>query len=86
MSYREREEYLKVISQRDAIDRANIKIKEAMKTQYPGLLCRWDKVNEAIGGCWHFKEITFIAGPSGSGKSFILNLLREDFAGDTAVG
>jgi replicative DNA helicase len=82
MSYNEKEEYLKVISQRDAIIKANAKIKEAMETQYPGLLCRWDKVNEIVGGCWHFKEITFIAGPSGAGKSFILNSIREDFAGE----
>jgi len=82
MSYKETGQYLKVISQREAIQRANAKIKDAMETTYSGLRCRWDKVNEAIGGCWHFKEITFIAGPSGSGKSFILNMIREDFAGE----
>jgi len=82
MSYNQNDNSLKIISQTEAIERANAKIKEAMDTQYPGLLCRWDKVNMALGGCFHFRENTFIAGPSGSGKSFILNMLREDFASE----
>jgi len=82
MSYSKDSDVLEIITQREAIRRANIKIREAMETEFPGLTCRWGKVNEALGGCWHFKEITFIAGPSGSGKSFILNMLREDFASE----
>jgi len=72
---------LKIISQSDAIKKANKKIYDAMHNQYPGLVSRWNKVNRALGGSFRFGEITYIVGPSGSGKSFILNMLREDFAG-----
>jgi len=73
---------LRFVSQEDAIKRANKKIYDAMITKYPGLVCRWDKVNKALGGSFRFGEITYIVGPSGSGKSFVLNMLREDFAGE----
>lgn len=73
---------LPIISQTEAIFQANKKIKEAMEETNPGLLCRWNAVNNALGGCFRFGEILYIAGPSGSGKSYILNMLREDFASD----
>ena len=81
-SFKLEEGCLPVISQSEAIEKANAKIKEAMVTKYPGLISRWSKVNEALGGSFRFKEITYIAGASGSGKSYILNMLREDFAGE----
>ena len=56
-----------------------------MEMEYSGLSCRWDLVNRAMGGAFRFNEVTFLAGPSGSGKSFILNMLREDFAGELNV-
>ena len=73
---------LKIISQEEAIKNANKKIKRSMYERYPGLLSRWPKVNRAVGGSFRFGEITYLAGASGSGKSFILNMLREDFAGE----
>jgi len=73
---------LKIISQSEAIEKANRKIKSAMTNMYPGLISRWYKVNKALGGAFRFNEITYLLGMSGSGKSFILNMLREDFAGD----
>jgi len=73
---------LPVISQTKAIYQANQKIKEAMEEQNPGLICRWDSVNRTLGGCFRFGEVTYLAGPSGTGKSYILNMLREDFVGD----
>ena len=74
-------ESLPIISQSEAIFRANDKIKKAMEEESPGLVSRWNAVNMAMGGCFKFGEITYLAGPSGSGKSYILNMLREDFAG-----
>jgi replicative DNA helicase len=50
-----------------------------MTEDYPGLLTRWSKVNASMGGCFRFNEITAIHGASGSGKSYILNMIREDF-------
>ena len=73
---------LRIISQSEAIERANKKIYYAMKNKYPGLISRWWKVNKALGGAFRFGEITYISGASGSGKSYILNMLREDFAGE----
>jgi replicative DNA helicase len=71
---------LTTISQGEAIRQANEKIKKAMLEEHPGLLSRWPKLNDAVGGCFRFGEITAINGASGSGKSFILNMLREDFS------
>ena len=72
---------LPTIPQSEAIRRANKKILSAMTNKYPGLISRWPKVNKSLGGAFRFREITYILGASGSGKSFVLNMLREDFAG-----
>ena len=73
---------LPIISQSQAIEKANRKIKRSMYERHPGLLSRWPKLNESVGGSFKFYEIIYIAGESGSGKSFFLNMLREDFASD----
>jgi hypothetical protein len=44
-----------------------------------GLLCRWNKVNRTIGKSWKSGSYV-IAGLSGSGKSYILRLLLNDFS------
>jgi replicative DNA helicase len=77
---------LPIITQREAIEQANKKIEEAMRDQFPGLISRWSAVNRAMGGAFKFNEITYLAGPSGGGKSMILNMLREDFAGKLNSG
>ena len=73
---------LPIISQKEAVERANKKIYFAMKEKYPGLISRWKRFNRALGGSFKFGEITYILGASGSGKSYVLNMLREDFAGE----
>ena len=70
---------LPILTQNQAIAQANEKIKKAMLEKHPGLLTRWPKVNASMGGCWRFGEITALHGASGSGKSYILNMIREDF-------
>lgn len=72
---------LPIISQTEAIKRANRKIKSSMYEKYPGLRSRWPKFNKAAGGVFRFGEIMYLVGMSGSGKSYVLNMLREDFAG-----
>ena len=72
---------LEIVSQSEAIARANKKIYEAMTQKHVGLSTRWPKVNEIFGGGFRFGEITYILGASGSGKSYLLNMIREDFAG-----
>lgn len=74
---------LPILTQAKAVEQANRKIRSAMLEQYPGLLCRWEKINKAVGGCFRFGEITSINGSSGSGKSYVLNMLREDFCNKT---
>lgn len=73
---------LPIITQEQAIKKANKKIYDAMTNPYPGLLSRWRKINKAVGGVFRFGEVTYIGGASGSGKSYILNMLREDFTGE----
>lgn len=68
------------MKQSTAIKQSLEKIKEHMEVLQPGLLCRWDKVNEAMGGSFQFNRIIYICGASGSGKSYVLNMLRQDFA------
>lgn len=70
---------LPILTQKEAVNQANEKIKKAMLELHPGLLTRWTKVNASMGGCWRFGEITALHGASGSGKSYILNMIREDF-------
>lgn len=44
-----------------------------------GLKCRWEKINVAMMKYFRFGNIYVLAGASGSGKSYILNMLRTDF-------
>ncbi len=73
---------LPIVSQSEAIEKANKKIKRSMYERYPGLITRWKKLNKAVGGVFRFGEITYLCGMSGSGKSYVLNMIREDFASE----
>ncbi len=44
-----------------------------------GLYSRWHKVNASVGKYFRYGRIYLIAGRSGSCKSYILNMLRNDF-------
>jgi replicative DNA helicase len=54
-------------------------IREAANTTQNGLLCRWSSVNRQLLGAWQFGNYYLLAGMSGSGKSYILNMLYRDF-------
>lgn len=56
------------------------KVKESMNEEYPGYLTRWSAMNMAAGKVFRPGQIYAIAGLSGSGKSFVVNMMREDFA------
>ena len=43
------------------------------------LKCRWPKINNILLGGWTFRNQYAICGASGSGKSYYLNLLYQDF-------
>lgn len=44
-----------------------------------GLLCRFNRLNIAMGKYFRFKQVTTIAGLSGHGKSTLLNMILADF-------
>lgn len=71
---------LKVKSRQEAIDEALHNVREAMYNEYPGLLSRWPSINRAVGKVFPFGRIYYVCGLSGSGKSYFLNMLREDLA------
>lgn len=71
---------LNVKSRTQAEKEAIEKIQESKQEEYPGLLTRWTSINNAVGKVWRFGQIVNLSGLSGSGKSFIENMIREDFA------
>jgi replicative DNA helicase len=50
-----------------------------------GLFSRWSSMNIAINKYFRFGKVVLLAGLSGSGKSFILNMLRADFASNEDI-
>jgi len=70
---------LELISYARAIDYANRKIDYYRRESSPGLICRWPAINKIVGGCFRFGEVSIICGSSGSGKSYFLNMIRDDF-------
>ncbi|PHS35676.1 MAG: hypothetical protein COA82_03435 [Alkaliphilus sp.] len=70
---------LSIIKTADAIPHAKQTILDERSGEQFGLFCRWDKLNVGILKYFRFSQVNFIAGRSGSGKSFLANMLREDF-------
>lgn len=70
---------LQVLHISQAADRAEKDIREGLEEKQAGLKCRWSKVNEALLGSWRFNNVYMLAGASGHGKSYILNMLHQDF-------
>jgi len=44
-----------------------------------GLFCRYNNINIAMSKYFRFEEFNLIAGISGAGKSYLLNILLQDF-------
>jgi len=70
---------LPIISSRQAAANALKDIEDGMSEEQVVLLCRWEKVNRGLLGGWRFCFTYIIAGLSGSGKSYFLNMIRKDF-------
>lgn len=68
---------LKPIS--EAVEDAKNLINEERSGVINGLYTRWKKINRAKFKYWRFRNVTMIAGGSGSGKSAILNMIEDDF-------
>lgn len=70
---------VKIIQTSQAIDKAKTIIYEERSGEQHGLYCRWQALNRGMLKYWRFEHTTMIAGMSGSGKSYFLNMLRQDF-------
>lgn len=68
---------IKSISQ--AVEEAKSLIQEERSGKVNGLYTRWSGINRAKFKYWRFRNVTMIAGMSGSGKSAILNMIEDDF-------
>lgn len=62
-----------------AKQRAIQNIKDAASTEQHGLLSRWPSVNKQVLGSFQFGNYYLLAGMSGAGKSYVLNMLYRDF-------
>lgn len=62
-----------------ALEKAKSDILEGLSDDQAGLKCRWDRINKALLGSWRFDNVYMLAGASGSGKSYLLNMLHQDF-------
>lgn len=63
----------------EAVEEAKSLINEERSGKINGLYTRWKKINRAKFKYWRFRNVTMIAGGSGSGKSAILNMIEDDF-------
>lgn len=75
----EKSNTLQVTHISQALDKARSDILEGLSDDQAGLRCRWERVNKALLGSWRFDNVYMLAGASGSGKSYILNMLHQDF-------
>jgi replicative DNA helicase len=70
---------LPVRNARYAVDRARQEVVDSMKGDQVVLKTRWSNVNRMLMGGLRFNNIVLLAGASGAGKSFLLNMLHRDF-------
>lgn len=70
----------------EAVEDAKSLINEERSGRVNGLYTRWTGVNRAKFKYWRFRNVTMIAGGSGSGKSAILNMLEDDFTNPAMNG
>ncbi len=63
----------------EAVEDAKSLIQEERSGIVNGLYTRWTGINRAKFKYWRFRNVTMIAGMSGSGKSAILNMIEDDF-------
>ena len=63
----------------EAVQEAKQQILRGITEEQLGLKTRWTKVNTAIPGGFQFNNNILLAGLSGHGKSYLMNMLRDDF-------
>jgi len=70
---------LQIKTAKQAIKEADKFLEEGALGKRPFLSTRWQKVNTMLLGGFHFGQTYFVAGASGHGKSFFVNMLHTDF-------
>lgn len=75
----EKPKFLPIKHIAEAVEDAKALINEERSGEINGLYTRWTKINRAKFKYWRFRNVTMIAGMSGSGKSAILNMIEDDF-------
>lgn len=70
---------LKIKTASEAVEEAKLAIAEGRTGEQLALLSRHNKVRKALLGGWRFGNNYAICGASGSGKSYYLNMLYQDF-------
>lgn len=70
---------LPIVDINTAIDNALKEVEEGIENEQQGLISRWPKLNKAALGNFRFGKTYVLGGMSGSGKSYILNMIRTDF-------
>ncbi len=61
------------------VEKVDREIIEGMSGIQTALKCRWNTVNRSMLGGFRFDNNYLIAGLSGHGKSWVINMLQEDF-------
>lgn len=61
------------------VQEADEHLRATMKGEHKVLKTAWTRVNRMLLGGFHFKQIYLIAGASGHGKSFLLNMILRHF-------
>lgn len=61
------------------VEEADKHLLATIKGEHKVLKTAWSRVNRMLLGGFHFKQIYLVAGASGHGKSFFLNMLQRHF-------
>jgi hypothetical protein len=75
----ENKNLLKIKTSSEAVEEAKLAIAEGRTGEQLALLSRHSKIKKALLGGWRFGNNYAICGASGSGKSYYLNMLYQDF-------
>lgn len=68
-----------IISSRDSIRQAAEYINLMRSGQILPLATRFPAINQLMGGGFHWQQVAILAGRSGSGKTSIVNMFKQDF-------
>lgn len=74
---------LEIKTSAQVVEEAKVVIEEGRTGEQLALFSRHNKIKKALLGGWRFNNNYVIAGASGSGKSYYLNMLYQDFMNTT---